>query len=92
MIFFLPIFNDITGTPSFSDLDKACSFYIKHILELSKKCNTRPKLNALVLHIVDLKRDYKVKDFNKFLNELKPLISEFNFNFIYSHLLREFPR
>ena len=85
------IFEDILYFKDF-DLNKATNLYIKHILELAKKCDTRPKLNALVLHIIDLKRDYKVKDFNKFLNELKPLISEFNFNFIYSHLLREFPR
>ena len=84
-------FEDILYFKDF-DLNKATNLYIKHILELAKKCDTRPKLNALVLHIIDLKRDYKVKDFNKFLNELKPLISEFNFNFIYSHLLREFPR
>ena len=65
---------------------------MKHILELTKECNTRPKLNALVLHIIDLKREYNVKDFNKFLNELKPYLSEFSFEFIYSSLLREFPR
>ena len=85
------IFEDILYFKDF-DLNKATNLYVKHILELAKKCDTRPKLNALVLHIIDLKRDYKVKDFNKFLSELKPLISEFNFNFIYSHLLREFPR
>ena len=85
------IYQDILYFKDF-DIDKATRLYIKQIFELAKDCNTRPKLNALVLHIIDLKRDYQVKDFNKFLNELKPLISEFNFNFIYSHLLREFPR
>ena len=85
------IYEDILYFRDF-DLNKATSLYMKHILELTKDCNTRPKLNALILHLIDLKREYKVKDFNKFLNELKPYLSDFSFEFIYSSLLREFPR
>ena len=48
------------------------------------------KLNSLKEHIIELYKNYNIKDIPKYLNKLKECLSSENYKYIYTCLLSEF--
>lgn len=70
--------------------DIASELYEFYILDLASKIDSRPKLNSLKEHVIELYKNYNIKDIPKYLNKLKECLSNDNYKYIYACLLNEF--
>ena len=71
------IYNDIFYFKK-KDITKACYIYEEYIIHLSKSNN----LTSLIKHITEYKIEFSPKNFDKFINKLKPLLTEKEYEYI----------
>ena len=71
------IYNDIFYFKK-KDITKACYIYEEYIIHLTKSNN----LTSLIKHITEYKIEFSPKNFDKFINKLKPLLTEKEYEYI----------
>lgn len=74
------------------DINKASKLYQTYILHLAKQVDSKSKLNSLNDHLIELIKNYNLRNYVNLLEEIKNIIKLIDYKYIYSNLLKEFPR